>query len=75
MPLHSQTVITATAIKSPSKPGGLRKRDLLSSETKMTIVSSMVHMGYLWIGAFSGVHKSISLILVYILIKSSGFVE
>ena len=40
MPLHSQTVITATAIKSPSKPGGLRKRDLLRSETKMTIVSS-----------------------------------
>ncbi len=40
MPLHSQTVITATAIKSPSKSGGLRKRDLLRSETKLTIVSS-----------------------------------
>lgn len=40
MPLHSQTVITATALKSPSKSGGLRKKDLLRDETKMTIVSS-----------------------------------
>jgi len=40
MPLHSQTVITATTLKSPSKSGGLRKKDLLRDGTKMTIVSS-----------------------------------
>eukprot|EP00984_Skeletonema_dohrnii_P009189 scaffold3502_cov150-Skeletonema_dohrnii-CCMP3373.AAC.1 len=40
MPLHSQTVITATALASPSKSGGVRKRGLLRDETKMIIASS-----------------------------------
>ena len=40
MPLHSQTVITATAVASPSKSGGLRKRGLLRDETKTIIASS-----------------------------------
>ena len=40
MPLHSQTVITASALASPSKSGGVRKRGLLRDDTKMVIASS-----------------------------------